>query len=199
LACNGPRETTVCSFLHLRNATPLAHIWSLSQHPRSRKSPATASPSRIIQSAGASRSRPVGRAMTLKSPAGCGQFATIRNSDSASIFFSYVETLRLRPRRNAGPFSMGLPCRPERSAVACLDDDENQHAPRVVPHGYDPDDRYGSGYPRPSQTVELSREAQSSKISPFPDVEPEYSRWPTNSVQHHGFWPPRLAASHCPP
>jgi hypothetical protein len=86
-----------------------SHIFlCLGQHPRSRTSPATASPSRITQSAGASRSRPLGRAMTLKFPAGCGQFATIQNSDSASIFFSYVETLRLRPRRNAGSFSMGL-------------------------------------------------------------------------------------------
>jgi hypothetical protein len=42
----------------------------------------------------------------LKFPAGCGQFATIQNGDSVSIFFSYVETLRLWPRRNAGPFSM---------------------------------------------------------------------------------------------
>jgi hypothetical protein len=49
--------------------------------------------------------------MTLKSPAGCDQFATIQKSDSASIFFSYVETLRLRPRRNAGPFSIGLDLR----------------------------------------------------------------------------------------
>jgi hypothetical protein len=115
--------------------------------------------------------------------AGCGQFATIQNSDSASIFFSYVETLKTSApqKREAFFYGASMSLRAERGGMLpeCVISATPEMTMRtdtrlewclmaailmiVMPA-------------RPSLTVEPSREAQPSKISPFPDVEPECSR-----------------------